>query len=128
MIYKILSIFAQIHPPIPGDPLGITSGIDPTISKYSDVGGLVSRIVNFVLGFVGLIAFIMVILGGFWFLTAAGNDEQAAKGRKTVIYSIIGIIVILLSYAIVATFTSEFQTDNPIIGPGIIFCIPFVTC
>ena len=108
--------------------MGITPGVDPTISKYQDFGALVTRIVNFALGFVGLIAFVMLVIGGFWFLTAAGNDDQATKGRKTIIYAIIGIIVILLSYSIVFTLTSHFQGDGPAVNPLGTICLPFIGC
>lgn len=125
---SLFSIFAQIHAPLPGDSFGITPGIDPTISKYQDLGSLVTRIVNFALGFVGLIAFVMLVVGGFWLLTAAGNDDQAGKGRKTIIYAIVGIVVILLSYSIVFTLTSTFQGDGGAVNPLGTICLPIIGC
>lgn len=64
---------------------------------------LVLTIVNFFLGFLGLIAVLMVIYGGVLILTSAGNPEQAGKGKKILLYAAIGIVIILLSFAFVST-------------------------
>ncbi len=66
-------------------------------------------VVNYFLYFLGLIATIMVIYGGFLYVTAGGDDAGAEKGKKILLYAAIGIIVILVSYALV----------NTIIGSGV---------
>jgi len=114
MLEKALKILV-IHPPLPAfDPFG-TSGIDSSISQYGDVAKLAINIVNFAVSFVSIIAIIMIVLGGFWYLTAAGNEEQANKGKKFVLYAIIGIVLIALAYVIVNTVTgavsSGFETE-----------------
>jgi len=45
----------------------------------------------------------MIIYGGFLYVSAAGNDEKIGKAKKIIMYAIVGIIVILLSFAIVNT-------------------------
>ena len=65
--------------------------------------GLVLRIINYFLGFLGILAVIMVIYGGVTYVTAAGQDEQIGNAKKIIMYSLIGIIVILLSFAVVNT-------------------------
>ncbi len=70
---------------------------------------LVLRIINFFLGFLGIVAVIMVIYGGVTYVTAAGSDDAIGNAKKIILYSLIGIIVILLSFAIV----------NTILGAGI---------
>lgn len=52
----------------------------------------------------------MVILGGFWYLTAAGNEDQAKKGLRTLAYAIIGIVLISLAYVIVYSITNAIDT------------------
>ncbi len=64
---------------------------------------LALTIVNFFLSFLGLIAVIMIIYGGFLYVSAAGNQEKIESAKKIIMYAIIGIIVILLSFAIVNT-------------------------
>jgi len=62
---------------------------------------LALQILQFLLTLAGVIGVVMIIVGGYWYLTSAGNDEQAEKGKKALIQSIIGLIVIVLAYAIV---------------------------
>ncbi len=64
---------------------------------------LALRLVNFALGFLGVIAVIMIIYGGFLYVTAAGADDKVGTAKKIILYSIIGIIIILVSFAIVNT-------------------------
>lgn len=63
--------------------------------------GLVLRIINYALGFLGLLAVIMIIYGGVTYVTSAGNDEAVGNAKKIIMYSLIGIIVILLSFVVV---------------------------
>jgi len=44
---------------------------------------------------------LFLIIGGFQYITASGNPEQVETAKKTIMYAIIGIIVCLLSYAVV---------------------------
>ena len=65
--------------------------------------GIVLAIVNFFLGFLGLLAVIMVIYGGFLYVGSAGNDENVGKAKKILLYAAVGIIIILVSFALVNT-------------------------
>ena len=67
----------------------------------TDFRTLVLTIIGYFLGFLGLLATIMVIYGGMQYVTSAGNDEAVGKAKKIILYSVIGIIIILLSFVIV---------------------------
>jgi len=71
-------------------------------------------IVNYFLFFLGLIATVMVIYGGFLYITSGGDDSGAEKGKKILIYAAIGIIVILISYALVNTLLQAGTGNAPI--------------
>lgn len=62
---------------------------------------LVTSIINWVLGFLSVIVVVMLIYGGFLYLTAAGDGDQQSKATKLIIQAIIGIVVILSAFAIV---------------------------
>ena len=68
---------------------------------------LLTFIINFNLGFVGTIAVLMLIWGGFRYLTSSGKSDATKDAKNTILYAIIGIVIILLSYAIVNTLTSS---------------------
>lgn len=72
---------------------GLTSAQDlPTLLLY---------IINVLLFFAGIIAVLFIIIGGFWYITAQGNDEQAEKGRKALVNAIIGVVVVIMAYVII---------------------------
>ena len=68
-------------------------------------------IVNYFLFFLGIVATIFVIYGGFLYVTSGGDDGGAEKGKKILTYAAIGIIIILISFALVTTLLSAGQGD-----------------
>ncbi len=71
----------------------------------SDGGGLDIKtiaisVVNYVLFFLGLIAIAFIVYGGILYVTSGGNEEKTTKARNTLLYAVIGIIVISLAFAI----------------------------
>lgn len=68
-----------------------------------DFRSIILNIVNFFLGFLGLISVIMVIYGGITYVTAAGNQESIDKAKKVIMYAIIGIVIVLISFALINT-------------------------
>ena len=68
---------------------------------FCSASQLILTVINYALVIAGSITVLFIIVGGFWYVTSAGNEEQAEKGRKTLINSIIGLIVITLSFTIV---------------------------
>jgi hypothetical protein len=61
----------------------------------------IMNVTNWILGFVAIIATLIVIYGGVLYLTAAGNEEAVEKAKKTISYGIIGVVICGLAYAIV---------------------------
>jgi len=64
---------------------------------------LALRIVNYFLTFLGIVAVMMIIFGGVTYVTAAGKQESLDNAKKIILYAILGILVILLAFAIVNT-------------------------
>lgn len=62
---------------------------------------LIAAIIQILLLISGAIAVLFVVIGGFFWMTSAGNEEQAEKGKKTLTNAIIGIVVVILSYVII---------------------------
>lgn len=71
----------------------------------------VIRVVQWFLGFLALVAVIIIMYGGFLWMTAAGNEDRIARAKKTIIRAAIGLVIILLSWAIVI-FVVRFVTNS----------------
>ncbi len=96
------AVFAAT-PGLGSNPLPLPSNLPAQTSFLA----LLSYIINFFLGLVGAIAVLMLIWGGFRYLTSSGKSDATKDAKNTIIYAIVGIIIILLSYAIVTTVTTS---------------------
>ena len=63
--------------------------------------GIITTITNTLLFLAGALAVIMVIIGGFRYVTSAGNSSSVTAAKNTILYAIIGLIVAFLAYAAV---------------------------
>lgn len=100
------------------DPnLGTTFGLGT-----ADLQSTVIKIVQWALGFLGLVAVIIIMYGGFVWLTAAGNEDKVRKAKKIITQAVIGLIIILLAWAIVTFIIG--RLNNAINGNGGNFCTP----
>jgi len=78
-------------------------GYDTALTASTDLKQYVIKIVNFALGFLGLIAVLIVIYGGVLYVTAAGEDEKVGKAKKAIGYAAIGLLIVMGSFAFVNT-------------------------
>lgn len=92
--------YAQFGAAIPAIPGTAEGGSGETRES-------IVTVINFVLGFLALVAVVFVIVGGFRILAAGGNEENVTKGRKTIVYAIIGLVIIFFARVIVGFFTDE---------------------
>ena len=76
-------------------------GFSSPLTGATTASQLAIQIINLMLMFSGIVAVFFIIIGGYQYLTAGGNSEQAEKGRTAVTNAIIGIVIIILSYVII---------------------------
>jgi len=50
----------------------------------------------------GIVAVIVIIIGGVSYMLSRGDSQKVQKGKNTILYGIIGLVVVLLSFAIVS--------------------------
>ncbi len=92
------SAFAQLI-----SPTDSPSAIAGQTGGQGDIRELAKTILNFILGFLGFVAVVYIIYGGFLYVASGGNEENTAKGKKIILYALVGIVIILASFAIVNT-------------------------
>lgn len=91
-----------------GDPNNVIWGGNMTQEEFRDELGLGDRdpraiaasVIRVLLGFLGVIAVVIILLGGFKWMTAGGNDEKVGEARKLIIQGIVGLIIILAAFGI----------------------------
>ena len=65
------------------------------------VNDLVRKIINLLSAIVGVVAVIMIIFGGLRYITSGGNDANVTSAKNTILYAIIGLIVVALAQILV---------------------------
>lgn len=63
--------------------------------------GLIARITNVVAVVAGILAVIMMIWGGFTYITSGGDTGKTTSARNTIIYAAVGLLVIVLAQSII---------------------------
>lgn len=67
---------------------------------------IIASVIRIVLGFLGIIAVVIIIMGGFKWMTSGGNDAKAKEARDMIVAGVIGLIIILAAFGI-ASFVTD---------------------
>lgn len=81
--------------------LNSSSAACQDLSKPDGLSNILKNATNIVLFIAGALAVIMIIYGAIRFMTAHGNEKQVESARLIVTYSVIGLIIAILAYALV---------------------------
>jgi hypothetical protein len=73
------------------------SGSDDT----TDLIGSITSILNIVIGILGIVAVIVIIIGGVNYMTSSGDAGKVKKAKDTILYGVIGLVIVVLAFAIV---------------------------
>jgi hypothetical protein len=65
-----------------------------------DIRATIARIINVAMGLLGIVAVCIILLGGFRWMTAGGNDDKVKEAKKLIISGVIGLVIIITAYAI----------------------------
>jgi hypothetical protein len=95
--------FAQTSDPYGVDAVG-ESGLN---LSGGDVRQTAARLINVALGFLGIIAVIIVLLGGFKYMLSGGDPTKTEDARKLIVSGIIGLAIILSAWAITSFVMSR---------------------
>ncbi|MBQ2638398.1 hypothetical protein IJF89_01835 [Candidatus Saccharibacteria bacterium] len=85
-------------------PGGAQAGIDATKGSFgtrTELTTTVTSIINGILYVIGILAVVMVIIGGIQYTTSGGDSAAVTKAKNTILYGIVGLVIALLAYAIV---------------------------
>ncbi|MFA6457898.1 MAG: hypothetical protein WCV72_00725 [Patescibacteria group bacterium] len=105
-------------------PSAAADEIDATCTDWQIAQGLctaglrnhIKIIINWFLFFLGFIATIFLIYGGFLYITAGVSDDNIGKAKKIITYAAIGIILILIAAVLVNALLNMIAggVDNPV--------------
>lgn len=88
-------------------------GVPGSLPSYCySPGQGVTKIIRLVFAFLGILAVLFIVIGGYRYITSSGDDKKAAQGKKTIQWALIGLAVALSAYAIVSIATRFAVTSS----------------
>lgn len=65
------------------------------------VNNFLKRLINIFSAIIGVVAVVMIIFGGFRYITSGGNDSSVTSAKNTILYAVIGLIIVALAQLLV---------------------------
>ena len=96
------------------DPYGTGKIINVNVPKPAGDDALptiVVNLINLVLGFLALIAVVIILIGGFEWMTAGGNDDKVKTAQNRLKYGLIGLVIIFVAWGVVTYVLSTLNTQ-----------------
>ena len=110
IIFSVVSLFVMTALPVFAElDVGLDYGTFTGLGT-KDLREGVMMIVQLMLGFLGIVAIIIILYGGFVWMTAGGNEENVAKAKKIISAGIIGLVIIFTAFAIAQFVISNLMT------------------
>lgn len=99
------------------DTAGDATSVCDTNTRDNTVDKTLENIVNFLLWVVGILAVIMIIVGAIKYAASGGDSNKLTSAKNTLLYSVIGLVVALLSFGIVNFVMSQVPDPAPAANP-----------
>ncbi|KKR86558.1 MAG: hypothetical protein UU48_C0009G0013 [Candidatus Uhrbacteria bacterium GW2011_GWF2_41_16] len=80
--------------------------------SVNDILSVIASIGNFILGIIASLVFLMYIIGGIYWLTAGGDKGRVDKGKKYVVGSTFGLLIVLFAYAGITTLKLALESGK----------------
>ena len=77
------------------------TAVPNTLPQGGDLVTDIINVLNGIIAVLGLVAVVVVIIGGITYMTSSGDATKVKKGKDTILYGLIGLIIVVLSFAIV---------------------------
>lgn len=79
----------------------------------TNFGSVFFTIINGLLLFAGAVAVLFLIIGGFRYVVSAGNPDQVEGAKKTILYAILGLIIIFIAFLLVQVLLGTVLKVDP---------------
>ena len=79
----------------------IATNADPIKGDNNNLVDSITNIINAIIGVLGIVAVIVIIVGGIGYMTSSGDAGKVKKAKDTILYGVIGLVIVVLAFAIV---------------------------
>jgi len=84
-----------------------------------DIRVTIASIIKTAMGLLGIVAVVIILIGGFTWMTAGGNDEKVGQAKSWIFAGVIGLAIILSAYALATYVINSLltATSNSMVTP-----------
>ncbi len=83
------------------DGIALTGTGGGCAADDSAINNVIAQVINILSMVVGVVAVIMIIIGGFKYITSAGDSSKVGSAKNTILYAIVGLVIVALAQFIV---------------------------
>jgi len=109
----LLVIISSLTLPVVAHALG---GLEKTANKAgfeeNDLIKISGNVLNVILSFVGVLFLVMMLAGGFIWMTASGRPERVSVAQKLIVAGVIGLVIVVSAYAITTFIGDSLNLEN----------------
>jgi len=110
-IVLISALFMPMMASAQSDIFGINRMSNTNLGS-KEVGDTAAGVVNIVLSFLGILAVLGIVAGGFVYMTSGGNADKKGQGQNGMIAGVIGLVIVLSAYAISRFVLKSLQNET----------------
>lgn len=103
-LFSAMPVFA-----ITSGELGLSYGTNIGLGS-KDVRTTIAEIIKVALGMLGIVAVVIILIGGFKWMTSGGSDEGATEAKSWIFNGVIGLAIILSAYALASFVMNQLVT------------------
>jgi len=128
-IYLIIILGLIAFSPISVLASKFQEGLTATGAKVPELGAVqtlqsyAANLIQALLGLLGIVFVALLIYGGYYYLTSAGNEEKVKKGKNVLKAAVVGIVIVLSGYTLTTFIVNMIETPVVTNGPAP-NCIP----
>lgn len=78
----------------------------------TSVSSLVKKVINILSWIVGVVSVVMIIIAGFKYVTSGGNDSSVASAKNTILYAVVGLVIVAMAQVIVRFVLTNLDTGG----------------
>ena len=118
----LFSAMSFVHAQSGADNM-LWGGYENEIQEKTGLGNtdpriLIARIIRYALGFLGIIAVVIIMYAGWLWMTSEGDPEKIGRAKKVLTNAVIGLFIILASFGIVSFILNKLLEASGAGGPG----------
>lgn len=90
---------------------GVSIDFPDSFAGFSsqDLKTTIQNIIRIIVGFLGIITIIIILAGGFKWMTSGGSEDKIGEAKKLISAGVVGLVVVLAAYAIASFVVNSLQ-------------------